>query len=362
MPEILTLNARSYILFECIQDQFGLSTSQMRKEITSLYSETVAVLKTKGIEYSELKSALVPKTDKYEAAFIFDSRRIESGFYGRSVFKAFMPFLDKTTTQSVRVGDCLGSEQQLIRNILESSIVSCRDLNYEYSSNFYCIYINNLSKSRISIIHDGLSQFCGYCGHIPTTKEVAARIYFSTTLMSFFLKKKNIIITSHESDRLDHENVNLGGYPFEQFEYQHLSIREDYFEIFLHYKIERPKLDGSDFDSRMALSSISNTYIPIESCKLIIEENKYKYLFEKKFGSLKRSGLDEGGIEDLKRKVREKINSNYIYNMNYLENHDVIKFNIVLEFLSKDHEYPVRLNASFEFNPQERTIRLITLY
>ena len=180
--------------------------------------------------------------------------------------------------------------------------------------------------------------------------------------MSFFLKNKHIIITSHENDRLDHENVNLGGYPFEQFEYQHLSIREDYFEIFLHYKIERPKFNGSDFDSQMALSSISNTYIPIESCKLIIEENKYKYLLENKLGSLKRSGLDEGGIKDLKRKVREKINSNYIYNMNYLENHDVMKFNIILEFLSEDHEYPVRLNASFEFNSQERTIRLITLY
>lgn len=362
MPEILTLNARNYILLELVQDYLGLSTPQMRKEITSLHSETITALKTKKIEYSELKSALVPQADKYEAAFIFDSRRIESTSYGRPVFNAFMPFLDKNTTQSVKVGDCLGSDQQWIRNILESSIISCRDLNYEHSSNFYCIYINNLSSSRIVKIHDGLSQFYGYCGYIPTTKEVAARIYFSTTLMSFFLKKKNIIITSHEYDRLDHENVNLGGYPFEQFEYKHLSIREDYFEIFLHYKIERPKLNGSDFDSQMALSSISNTYIPIESCKLIIDEDKYTYLLKKKRGSLKRSGLDEGGIESLKKKVKEKINSNYIYSMNYDENNDVMKFVIVLDFLSEDHEYPARLKVLFEFNPQERTIRLITLY
>ncbi len=311
---------------------------------------------------AQLKSAIVPKTDKYEAAFIFYSRRIESGFYGRSVFDAFMPLLDNATTQSVRVGDCLGSDQQLIRSILESSIVSCQALNYEHSSNFYCIYINNLSKSRISIIHDGLSKFSGYCGYVPTTKEVTARVYFSTTLMSFFLKNKDRIITSHENDRLDDENINLGGYPFEQYGYQHLSIREDYFETFLHYKIERPKLNGSDFDSQMALSSISNTYIPIESCELIVEENKYKYLLEKKFGSLKRSGLNEGGIKDLKQKIREKINSNYIYNMNYLDDHDVMKFNIILEFLSEDYDYPVRLNTCFEFDPQERTIRLITLY
>ena len=124
MTEILTLNARSYTLFECIQGQFGLSTSQMRKEITSLYSETVAALKTKGIEYSELKSAVVPRTDKYEAAFLFDSRRIESGFYGKPVFKTFMPFLDKATTQSVRVGDCFGSDQQLIVIFLSHQLLA----------------------------------------------------------------------------------------------------------------------------------------------------------------------------------------------------------------------------------------------
>ncbi len=51
MTEILTLNARSYVLFECVQDQFGLSTPQMRKEIISLHRETVVALKNKGVSY-----------------------------------------------------------------------------------------------------------------------------------------------------------------------------------------------------------------------------------------------------------------------------------------------------------------------
>lgn len=362
MTEIITLNAHSYVLLECIQEQFGLNTPQMRKEITILHDETIAALKTKGIDYLKLKSALVPKTDKYEAAFIFDSRRIESGYYGRSVFNAFMPYLDKNTTQSVRVGDCLGSDQKLIRAILESSIIRCRELNYEHSSNYYCIYINNLSKSRISIIHKGLSDFYGYCGYVPTTKEISARVYFSTTLMSFFLKNKNKIIIPHELDRSNHENVNLGGHPFEQFGYQYFSIRDDYFGMFLCYKVERPKLDGSDFDSEMALTSISNRYIPIEECNLIVEEAKYNYLVEKKTGSLNRADLFEGGIQEFKRKVVEKINSNYIYSINYLEEHDVMKFNIVLEFSSDKQEYPVRLIAVFKYIPLGNEIRLITLY
>ena len=206
MTPILSLNARSYVLFECIKDSFDLDTKGLRKEITILHSETINTLKSKGIDYMALKSALTPKTDKYEAAFLFDTRKIESGWYGLSVFRAFIHLLNKSTTQSVRVGDLLGENQKLIFEILDSSLVKHRELNFVHSSNFYCIYINNLSEHRINEIHKNLMEFNAYCGYIPATKEIVARIYLSTTLMSFFLKHKNKIITSHEIDRLDREN------------------------------------------------------------------------------------------------------------------------------------------------------------
>jgi len=362
MCEILTLNSRSYVLLEVVKNYFGLNTAQIKNEILTLHKETVVALKKKGVIYSQLKSALVPKTDKFEAAFIFDSRLINSYHYGMPVFRAFMPLLDKMVTQSVRVGDCLGSDQKFIQNVIESSIFLCRELNYQHSSDYYCIYINNLSQHRIDLIHQGLSDFTGYIGYIPATQKPIVRFYLSTTLMSFFLKTGTKIITSHELDRLDHENVNIGGYPFDEFGYSHISIREDYFEMFLNYKIERPQLRNSDFDSEMALSSMSESYIPIEKCTLIIRESRYKYLIERKFGSLERAGLANGDINDLKKKIKEKIISNYIYNMNNSEEHNVMKFNLILEFVSSKSLYPIRLLSVFTYRPIEKEIELITMY
>jgi hypothetical protein len=48
-----------------------------------MFTAMVQILDSKGIDYTKLKSGLVPATKKHEAAFLFDTRAIASGSYGR---------------------------------------------------------------------------------------------------------------------------------------------------------------------------------------------------------------------------------------------------------------------------------------
>lgn len=59
--------------------------------------------------------------------------------------------------------------------------------------------------------------------------------------------------------------------------------------------------------------------------------------------------------------IQSQLSANYIYNLTYLEDHDVIKFNLMLE-VAREDGYPTRLTAVLEYLPSSRTLRVITLH
>ena len=95
-------------MLEVMQDYFGLDRTQMQREINTGFAELLAILKIKGISYASLKNALVPRPDRNEAAFIFDTTQIESSWYGLDVFERILPALDQNATHSVLCGDLSG--------------------------------------------------------------------------------------------------------------------------------------------------------------------------------------------------------------------------------------------------------------
>ncbi|QFX97047.1 hypothetical protein GCD22_02910 [Acidithiobacillus thiooxidans ATCC 19377] len=181
----------------------------MRKEILRLQGDVVKILASKGIQYSDLRSALVPSADRHEAAFIFDSTEIESGMYGREVLKQVLPLLDPRTTQSVLVGDLLGDDQDLIVEILQESMILARSFTFRHSTLLYGVYINNLSSTTLSQLHEKLVAFPAYLGHIPTSFASRAKAYLSLSMANLFLKKNRTLILGHEGDRSNAENINI---------------------------------------------------------------------------------------------------------------------------------------------------------
>lgn len=362
METIFTLNVRDHVLLPVIRDHFKLNSTVLHREIHALHQETIQVLNSKGINYKALRSALTPAADKNEAGFIFDSTAIKSSMYGRDVMNQLLPLLDRRSSHSVLHGDLLGKDQQIIYDIISDAMVMSRPYTFIHSSLLFCVYINNLSDAALTNIHEKLQSYGPYIGYIPATFASNAKTYLSTTIGGAFLKYQSTIIIGHEDDRPQEENVNLSLYPFEKHGYDVLSIRSINYSLFLNYKIERSLFEINENDASLSINALSNMIIPLHECDVQLDIAKHGYLTTDKLGKLTKGGMASMSCEELSAMIKLKITSNYIYGLTYLTEHDVMKFNIMLEIPHSNGGYPTKIVVALEYLPKEKLVRVITLY
>lgn len=359
---IFTLNARGNVMLEVMRDYFRLTTAVMHREIQELHLATQEVLQSKGIAYAQLKSGLVPIVDRHEAAFIFDSQCIDSSWYGLEVAKVTIPLFDKRSTQSVLCGDLIGDDQRLIFDILQESLVLARSFTFVHGTALYCVYVNNLSDAALTTFHQALCKFQPYVGYIPTTFASRAKTYLSSILVNTYLKHGATIVMGHEDDRPNEESVNLVGYPFEEYGYCVASLQSTYSDLFLGYKIERPVFPGFEVDTEMSLNAVSANVLPIDDFTVELEEAKHDYLKSEKLGKLEKAGVSDLDRIALAQLIRAKVTASYIYNLACLPDHEVIKFNVMLEIPRVDGGHPTRVLAALEYQPTRKNLRVITLH
>lgn len=166
----------------------------------------------------------------------------------------------------------------------------------------------------------------------------------------------------HEDDRSNEENVNMVGYPFEDYGYQVRSLQSSYYDIFLSYKVERAVSPGFEVDTEMSLNAVSRQVISLEDCTVQLEDAKHEYLKREKAGKLKKAGIEGLDRDELTALIKEKIAASYIYNLAFIEKHNVVKFNLMLEVPRVGGDYPTRLVAALEYKPHEKILRVITLH
>lgn len=207
-----------------------------------------------------------------------------------------------------------------------------------------------------------LNNYDGYVGYFNLNYSSFMKTFLSTILCKSFIKHKNYVIMGHEDDLENDVDYNMLGYDFEENNYIFKSLQSSYVELFLSYKIERPKLSEFDFDTEFSLNAVTKDITSIGNFKLIIEEDKLKYLIENKTGKMKKAGLislEKKEIEDL---IKEKIESNYIYNLSYSDEFNLVKFNIIIEISVPDSNEIVKLLVALEYLSNDKILRLITMY
>lgn len=89
---------------------------------------------------------------------------------------------------------------------------------------------------------------------------------------------------------------------------------------------------------------------------------KLEYLRSHKRGSIELAGLEGITTEQLSALIAAKLESNYIYNLKYLEEHDASLFNLLLELPNDLREDPVRLMASLRYMPRDGILKLVTMF
>lgn len=360
---IHTLNARGNGMLEVIRDYFGLSPDRMLLEIQGMRAQVARTLKSKGVNYDDLRAALVPDREKLEIALIFDTMQIEDSWYGYQVFERIIPLLDPRTKNSILVGDYIGSnsQQETLYEAFCEAVCPVRRIDYRHSSQFYVVYINNLTDTAFQKLADGLIDYEPYVGCANTTYHSFFKTLLSMKLVNLCVKAGRKIIQGHEDDRDDADNVNMSGMPFEENGYECISIRSDLEGVLLSYKIESPVFDGFEADREMAINSVNASPSTLDGFDVQVEDAKLEYIKTAKAGSLHHAGLSDVSTQDLQEIIRGKLRSNYIYNMSYLAEHNVTKFSIVIEVPDEVGE-PFRLMAALEYRPDDKVLRLLTFY
>jgi hypothetical protein len=360
-----TINARGNIYLEVVPEHLNLNTSSMLREIQAMRREVEEVLAAKGINYESLLSALVPSQKRREIALIFDNTAIAESWYGLRIFDHYMPLFGTSSSHSVLEGDygtLDDGDEPLLAKAFRSAVLHTRPLTYRHSSNFFVVYINNLSDEMVSRFDAGLRPFAAYVGFADTTYGSKFKFLLSTMLSNSFIKHNRTIILGHEDDRPNTEDINLPVLPFETFGYTCRSLVSYLQGPLLTYKIERPVIDHNDVDTEMALNSVSTNPLPIGDLDIDVAEAKAAYIREHNPRAMARAGLDQISADDLRRLVASKIKASYIYRLEYLASFDVTKFNVIIEIPPRAGNLPVRLVAALEYRANDRALRLITLF
>lgn len=360
---IFSIEARGNILLPMTRDHLGLDGPQMNAEIWRLFTLTKRILERKGIDYTKLKSGLVPATKKLEVAFLFDTRRIESFSYGHECMGSLLPLLEPEATLSVLVGDMIANDTRTAIRILRhifAELIPCNEFDFDAHPGFiFVIYVTNISETRLKAIHDGLTPYHPYIGFVETTYTTPLKYYFSTILSNLFLKHKKTIIVAHEGDRPNREDINITPYLLEKFGYDVRSLQDPFFGVFLTYKIERPVIPDFVEDTEIALNALSNHVLPLESLRVWMTDEKYNYLITN--GKLARTSLAKLGKDGLEELISSKIQQSYIYQLRVRPSHQVSTFTIMLEGHHDGGKKPFRIEASLHYCPEDQTLRVVTM-
>ncbi len=356
-------------MFPAMRDHFSWSDEYTFKEVQQFHRDFLVILKAKGINYDELRSALTPQTTKHEAAFLFDEHRCNvDRIAGVDAADALFKLLPAKTTHSILGGELIDDRDQIARHLLREVAVIAKDLNFKHPCFCYALYVNNLSEDTVANIHGGLMSHPGYLGYVPCTYASLAKTFVSMYLVNLVIKHKNMVILGHEDDRDNSENCNLHLHDYTALGLKLRSLQSMYFSAFLSYKPEHMLFEKSDDDLEIALRAMSKEIEPLSDFTVLIEDDKFKYLTSEKMGKLGRAGIADLTKSELEVTIRSKLRSNYLYNLDWRDvpateesaGYQGSFFNILLEF-PREGGHPERTTVALEFIPAEKVMRLITI-
>jgi len=360
VPVIYTIDAREHVFLEGVSAHYKWTTSEIYKQINLSAIGTIETLKQKQINYTDLKNALIPHSNRKEIAFVFDSTLIDSSWYGYEVAKILTPLLDKNSINSVLLGDYIGERHhaKMYKEAFFEHITSNKNIIYRTHELFYIVYINNLSELQFNVLNNGLQEMNAYVGYFDLTYSSPIKTVLSSILVRAFLKYRATIINPTEAN----VDENLTCFPFEENGYKVVGIDDLSFGLFLSYKIEREVFPGYEADHRFSINALSGDVQDLSTLQLIIKEEKLDYLRRKKNGSMKMAGLNNLTTVELSTIIKRKLKDNYLFNISFNPDYETMKFNILIELPRADHDRPMKLLVALEYAPRTASLRLITMF
>lgn len=358
---IYTLYARGNVLLPVTVKVFNLNNKQYAKMVLDAHKEAKIKLKEKGINYDDLKSALIPAhKDKYEIALVFDSTLIDSDWYGYDVFEHILPTLNKESTCSILCGDIIADNlsSDIVYKMMFSDMKQFHPTIFRHPTQYFVVYINNLTARHKDNIVSFLEFYAPFIGYVDTTLNGYFKSLISRTLVHLCIKHKDIIILQHEDDIEDKENINNCGYSFEKYGFKYISIKQMYFGLFLSYKIESLIADTEDLNYSMW--AIAPNY-EADTLNVYVDECKIQYLNTSKTNLMEKLNLKNYSSNELENLIKNQLDRTYYYNLEYLEQYNTPKFNVSLDLQTVDNKIR-KVLVALKYSEQNNRFELITMY
>lgn len=356
---IHTLEARSNFQLEWLKSRFHLNGVQMHRAIQGSYLALRVALDAKGIDYKELKNALVPLTKKIETAFFFDWTKFSTNFWGHEVMDMLLPQLDRTGTRSILYGDWTrdgSSFAEAFQASYGEADMEGRFPNAWRAGTVAFYYLNNLTSTGKQAFEQTFANHPAYIGALDLTYTSLMKAMISTMLIRAFIQHRNIVIDTHEDGLGPLHNEGYLPWNFKKFGLSVKSVESSLYQMFLSYKIERPELDDEE-DVAMSLNALTPNPVHIDDCALELDERKLGYLRQAHGSALTHAGLAELTADELAKRIKAQFRGGYIYSMGRSRADDTLKFNVVVE----DHGQS-RVQCGLKYFPAERRVSVITLF
>ena len=361
---IFTLNARDNIVLDLSYK--NSSPEEIYEKVNNVFDMFIDSLESINIEYKKLKNSLIPSKKRNEIALIFDIPISGFSVYDFNILSKVLPLLEKQSTHSFLIGDFTGerNRKEMLHSLFYEHINQINPTIYQYHNQYFLVYINNLSKTMVQNLIEGLQKYDYFTGYFDVTYSSKIKTYLSTILVPKFIKHKSVLVSldPFETNIIDEIEVDDPACDYKEFGFACKYVHSSFYHIFLCYKIERKIIKDFETDINFSLNILSSSFIDLTDCDIEIEPSRLNYLHKKKTANIERAGLLNLSVVELTELIKKKLESNYIYNLSFLEKHNTLKFNIINEVPRIDSNKLMKLLIVLKYKPEERKLELITMY
>ena len=376
---IHSINGYTNIMIEVMAKTLKLSDQDVQKLLRHMHREVVSALAFKGVDYADLSTALTPRGNKHEIAFIFDSSRSESGFYGGEFSKVWLTALTKARgprRTAICEGDVIGLPAEILWDVLDRQLKREPDTEVPWLSpeQYFVVYFTNVSKSQISeldrYMRTGSEAYLGYVDCSGWTPLKSA-----LPLPQVALLVDGKALTEEDDDG----NANLRGYAFEDFGYEVVGVDSDLYGTLLDFRLDMGVPRWGSTDSSIALGLLSGTMRDIASMELTIHDSRFDYLRseEPNYGhgaSIRKAGLGDLDRESLAAAIKRELDKGLLFNLRSIAGtrtvdgqtrpapeNDALTFTVQVEF-KDERTLSQRYQVGVKYHPADHRGEVATLF
>lgn len=361
-----TINARHSQIFHWIFDRVGGDALAFRDEMQREAEYIRQLLSAGGVDYDDLKSALIPTREGLQAVFLYDWWEDPSWNYAVAFASAYLPHLRSSLKTSMRHGDLLDRNREtgelMPLEQLKRMLVQPDPREVSWATQ-YAVYFNNLNQSDIDSLDSALATNPRYMGYIDVSFRSAVRDYLDWTVAPEWVLNGKRVILSHGGDDPFVDSQNPMGFDFEENGFSVTSLVDVYFTAFMNYKVESSSTDAAREDRLLNLAAVTGQLIDIESTDVHVHPDKLdKYLLRDKnklklMTSIGLETVTPAGLADI---IKQKIELSYLCDLRFAPDGTPV-FAVPMEFEKPDATL-TRRRISLKYDPTQGRISLVTMY